>query len=185
VRDGAMRGAVVALLTVGMALIAGPACSSSRDLESAANTGTTIRRLADDIEDDEALAGGSEGAQEMQKIIDQLLASNDPCAILTQKDVKGYEIDATTLASSAARRVLTNGVIDVYDHLIVIVPDDAIKPALQAQRDTFVQVLEVVDRYAANPTAKQGNDQINTLMTGEDFVRAQSAVAGWTSANCS
>src|SRR4051812_44651454 len=109
----------------------------------------------------------------MQKIIDRLLASNDACAILTQKDVKGYRIDATTLASSAARQVLARGVIDVYDHLIDIVNDDGIKPALQRQRDTFVQILQIVDRYTANPTSKQGNDQIRALSTGPEFVKAQ------------
>ena len=66
---------------------------------------------------------------------------NDVCAILTQKDIKGLKIDATTLASSSARRTLASGVVQVYDHVIQIVPDPAIKPALEVQKSTFVQVL--------------------------------------------
>lgn len=178
------RRAVATGLVVLVGLV-GPACSSTRDLESAEPTGTTIRDLGEELVEDEALVGGSEGAKEMQRIIDRLLASNDACAILTQKDIKGYKIDATTLASSSARQILANGVVDVYDHLITLVTDPTVKPALQVQRDTFGQVLEIVDRYTANPTSKQGNDQIQALITGETFVRAESAVSAWTFQNCS
>ena len=167
-----------------VAVIVAVGCSSSRDLESSEQPGTTIRDLGEELVEDEALVGGSEGAKEMQRIIDRLLASNDACAILTQKDIQGYKIDATTLASSSARQILANGVVDVYDHLIELVTDPAVTPALQVQRDTFGQVLEIVDRYTANPTSKQGNDQIQALITGETFVRAESAVSTWTFQNC-
>lgn len=183
VREGALRRCAAVALTTVIALTAG--CSSSRDLESAAQTGTTIRDLGEELVEDEALIVGSEGAKEMQKIIDRLLASNDACAILTQKDIKGYKIDATALASSSARQVLANGVVDVYDHLIALVTDASVKPALQTQRDTFGQVLSVVDRYTANPTSAEANDQIQALVTGEEFVRAESAVSTWTFQNCS
>lgn len=174
-----------ALLLAGLLVcLVAPSCSSSRDLVTDRQTGTTIRVLRDDGSGDDAIAGGSEGARQIQEIIDRLVQSDDACAILTQKDVRGYQIDATTLASSSARRVLTNGVIAVYDHLIKIMKDRAVVPALQSQRDTFVQVLDVVDRYAANPTAKQGNEQINALLTGDAFVQAQNQVAVWTSTNC-
>ncbi|MFN8053134.1 MAG: hypothetical protein U0Q22_16935 [Acidimicrobiales bacterium] len=166
------------------AVVAAPACSSTRDLDSADQTGTTIRKLADDLVDEDPLTGGSAGAKELKKIIDRLVASNDPCAILTQKDIKGYQLDPTTLASSSARQTLAQGVVDVYDHLIKIVPDTTITPALQKQRDTFVQVLGIIDRYAANPTSKQSNDQIQALLTGTDFVQAQNAVSTWTYTNC-
>jgi len=182
---GARRWLGAALLSL---LIVTPVgCSSSRDIESSDGTKTTIRDLGDDdlVDEDDALAGGSQGAKEIQKIIDKLLASTDPCAILTQKDIKGLKIDATTLASSSARQTLAQGVIDVYGHLIQIVPDAAVKPALETQRDTFVQVLDIVERYTANPTSKQGNDQIQALVTGETFVKAESTVSGWTYANCS
>lgn len=162
------------------------ACSSSRDIESAGETKTTIRDLGDDeLVDEEALLSGSQGAKEIQKIIDRLVASNDACAILTQKDIKGLKIDATTLASSSARKTLAAGVVKVYDHIIQIVPDAAIKPYLGTQRDTFVQVLDIVERYTANPTSKEGNDQIEALISGDKFVQAQSAVSGWTYQNCS
>lgn len=171
----------MALLAV---LALAPACSSTRQLSSDERIPTTIRRLPDDGDDAEALAGGSEGARQIQEMIDRLLASDDPCAILTQRDVKGFQLDATTLASSSARRVLTKGVVDVYDHLLALVTDATVRPALQVQRDTFVQVLDLVDRYAANPTSQQGNDQIRALTTGDAFVRAQDVVGGWTVANC-
>ena len=162
------------------------ACSSSRDVDSADATKTTIRKLDDGpLVDEDGLLGGSQGAKEIQRIIDRLLASNDPCAILTQKDIKGLKIDAATLASSSARQTLASGVIQVYDHVIQIVPDASVKPALGVQRDTFVKVLDVVERYTANPTSKEGNDQITALVTGEEFVKAQSAVSGWTYQNCS
>jgi len=161
-------------------------CSSSRDIEADEATGTTIRDLGDDsLVDDEGLVGGSQAAAEIQRIVDRLLASNDACAILSQKDLKGMTIDPTSLASSAARRTLAQGVLDVYDHLVRIIPDASIKPALQTQQQTFVQVLEVVERYTANPTSKEGNDQIQALVTDSDFVTAESTVSAWTYQNCS
>lgn len=160
------------------------ACSSTTDLDSEA-PGTTIRDLGDDpLVDDEGLTSGSQGAQAIQRIIDRLVASNDPCAILTQKDIKGLKIDATTLASSSARRTLAAGVVQVYDHVIQIVTDPTVKPALEVQKSTFVQVLDVVERYTANPTSQEGNAQIQALVTGEDFVKAQGQVSDWTNANC-
>jgi hypothetical protein len=169
------------------AMVAVPAaCASTKDIESSDQTKSTIRDLGGDLVDpDDVIASGSAGAREIQKIIDRLVASNDACAILTQKDVKGLKIDPTTLASSSARQALTKGVIAVYDHLIDIVPDAAVKPALVTQRDTFVQVLDLVERYTANPTSKQGNDQIQALITGDAFVKAATAVSSWTYANCS
>jgi hypothetical protein len=178
------RALAVALLAVAPLTATMAGCSSTRDLGSEGETKTTIRKIADDAGDEGALAGGSQGAKEMQKIINRLLASNDPCAILTQKDVKGFSIDATALASATAREVLARGVIDVYDHLLDIVGDDAIKPALQKQRDTFVEILQIVDRYTANPTSKQGNDQIRALSTGPEFVKAQHDVDNWTYQHC-
>ena len=173
------------LLLVAIATVPS-ACSSTKDIESSGETKTTIRDLGGDLVDpDDSLTGGSAGAKAIQKIIDRLVASNDPCAILTQKDIKGLKIDPTTLASSGVRKVLTQGVIDVYDHVINIVPDPGLKPSLVVQRDTFVQVLDIVERYTANPASKQGNDQITALITADSFVKAQSTVSGWTYTNCS
>lgn len=175
--------AALAVLNVAV-LVAAPACSSTRDLEASAPS-STIRDLGNDpLVDDEGLASGSQGAAEIQKIIDRLVASNDPCAILTQKDIRGLKIDATTLASSSARKTLAAGVVQVYDHVIRIVPDAGIKPSLEVQKSTFVQVLDVVERYTANPTSQEGNDEIRALVTGPDFVKAQTQVANWTNTNC-
>lgn len=177
---------LMGIAALGLTVFLPVACSSSRDIETAGETKTTIRDLGDeDLVDEDALISGSQGAKEIQKIIDRLVASNDACAILTQKDIKGLNIDATTLASSAARKTLAAGVVKVYDHIIQIVPDAAVKPYLGTQRDTFVQVLDIVERYTANPTSKEGNDQIQALISGDKFVQAQSAVSGWTFSNCS
>jgi len=162
------------------------ACSSSRDIEGADGVTETTRDLGDDpLVDEDELTSGSQSAKEIQRIIDRLVAGTDPCAILTQKDIKGLKIDATALASSAARQTLATGVIRVYDHVIQLVTDASVKPALEVQRDTFVQILDIVERYTANPTSQEGNDQIRALISGEAFVKAQSQVAGWTNANCS
>lgn len=161
------------------------ACSSTREIDSADVTKTTIRDLGnEDLVDEDGLLSASQGAKEIQRIVDRLVASNDACAILTQKDIKGLKIDATTLASSSARQTLANGVVRVYDHVIQIVPDPAIKPSLGVQRDTFVKVLDVVERYTANPTSKEGNDQIQSLVTSSAFINAQSAVSAWTYQHC-
>lgn len=176
---------LLTVLVVGTSLLAAVGCSSSRDVETSEGTKTTIRDLGDEeLVDEDGLLSGSQGAKEIQRIIDKLLASNDPCAILTQKDIKGLKIDATTLASSAARVTLASGVIQVYDHVKAIVVDESVKPALEVQKSTFVKVLDIVERYTANPTSKEGNDQIQALVTGEDFVKAQSTVSAWTYTNC-
>ena len=166
-------------------LVATVGCSSSRDVAYDETTPTTIRRLPGAGLDEANLAGGSAAAKDMQRVIDRLVASNDPCAILTQKEVKGYQIDPSSLASSDVLEVLANGVIDIYDHLVVIVPDPGVVPALRTQRDTFVRVLDVVDRYAANPTSKDGTTQIRSLTQGSDFVKAGSTVSAWTYSHCS
>ena len=97
------------------------------------------------------------------------------------------DLDIETVATPWTEAVsrLAAGVVKVYDHIIQIVPDAAVKPYLGTQRDTFVQVLDIVERYTANPTSKEGNDQIEALISGDKFVQAQSAVSGWTYQNCS
>lgn len=182
-RATAARRVLAVALTTVVPFVA--ACSSTKDLESGARTKTTIRDLGEDLIDDESVAGGSEGERKLQRVMDQLVASPDPCAILTQNGIQGYSIDPTILASSRARQTLTRGVIDVYNHLLDIIPDPAVKPALVVQRDTFVEVLDVVERYTANPSSKQGNEQIAELVKGEEFVEAATSVSSWTLANCS
>ena len=176
---------LVAALLIALLMVAAFGCASTRELESEGETKSTIRDLGDELPEDDAMAGGSDAAAAMQTIIDKMLASDDACAILTQKVIEGYQIDPTSLASTAARQVLASGVVDVYNHLIAIVNDDKVRPPLTVQRDTFTQVLDLVDRYAANPASKTGNDQIKALVEGQDFVSAANGVSAWTYANCS
>lgn len=171
-----------------VAALAATGCSSTRELSADRSTETTIRRLPDDeLLDEEALETGSAAARSMEAIVAKLLASNDPCAILTQQEIRGYNIDATALAGSAVRQTMARGVVSVYNHTINVVPqtEDQLIAALRVQRDTFVQVLDVVDRYSSNPTSRQGNQQIENLVRSDQFVKASEAVNGWIYQNCS
>lgn len=175
------------VLTAVMAVVF-TGCTTTKDLPGERSTETTIRRLPDDeLLDEAALETGSAAAKNLQAIINRLLTSNDPCAILTQQAIKGYTIDATSLAGSAVRRTMASGVVDVYNHTINLVPanESTLIAALRVQRDTFVQVLEVVDRYSANPTSTQGNDQIAQLVQSDQFVKASDAVNLWVYSSCS
>ena len=184
-RAALVRRTGVAALVVALAATG---CSSTRELAADRGTETTIRRLPDDeLLDEEALETGSAAARSMDAIVAKLLASNDPCAILTQQEIRGYNIDATALAGSAVRQTMARGVVSVYNHTINVVPqtDEQLIAALRVQRDTFVQVLDVVDRYSANPTSRQGNQQIENLVRSDQFVKASEAVNGWIYQNCS
>ena len=163
-------------------------CASTRELSADQRTETTIRRLPDDeLLNEAALETGSAATRSIDAIVAKLLASNDPCAILTQQEIKGYNVDATALAGSAVRRSMARGVVSVYNHTINVVPqtEEQLIAALRVQRDTFVQVLDVVDRYSANPASRQGNQQIESLVRSDQFVKASEAVNGWIYQNCS
>jgi outer membrane murein-binding lipoprotein Lpp len=178
-----MSNAFLGAVVIPAVLLTG--CSSSRDLDASVDLTSTTRKLSDaEIPDDDALVSGSAAVAALQELIDRLLASNDACAILTQRDIKDAQLDPTTLASSAARKTLTKGVIEVYDHVIAIVTDQAVKVPLRVQRDAFVEVLDVVDRYSTNPTSKDANAEITNITRGPEFVAAQSAVQAWQFANC-
>jgi PBP1b-binding outer membrane lipoprotein LpoB len=82
----------VALVAVG--------CSRSTDLGSEDVSSTTVRHSATtDPLDAQALATGKQAVNKLQGIVDSMLASNDTCAILTQKDVPKNQLDPSLLTS--------------------------------------------------------------------------------------
>jgi hypothetical protein len=159
-------------------------CSATRDLESDATT-TTDKPPSSEIDplDAAALASGAEGVEELQALIDRLLASNDTCAILTQRDVRENRLDPTIFTTSAARRVLAEGLIAVFDHLVRISPPQLRQPLID-QQAVFTEVLEVVEQYANNPADTRATAQINSLVGAPGFVAAQQQINAWVSANC-
>lgn len=185
--DLGVRGAhqcrrVVVLAAISMSVLLG-GCSSTRDLDATTAGPSTTRRV-DGGSDGGDNIGGSVAAQRMQSLIDQLLDEQDPCAILTQKDVAMTQIDPTTFLSAEARRVLAAGVVDVYDHLAQLIGDPAVQPALRTQKETFTGVLEIVERYSSNPTSREQTEQIKALTEGPAAVAAQSSISAWVVSNC-
>ncbi len=170
----------MSLLMVAVALVA--SCSGSKELAFDDPTVATTTTTADPLDAAE-LATGAAGIEELQLLFDRLLASDDSCAILTQRDLTENRLDPTLFTSSAARRILADGLVQVYDHLIQI-SDPRITGALAAQKDVFGQVLDVVDRYAANPNNPGATDEIEKLVQSQGFVSASQVISGYVSAVC-
>ena len=183
VSSGAVRRLLIGLTLA--ALAASPiACSRSTDIESAPRTTTTTKSPGTtDPLDADALASGSEAIRTLQAIVDGMLASEDPCAILTQRDVDENQLDPSIFTSSAARKVVTSGLVQVYDHLIAISPPEITAP-LTAQKAVFVDVLAVVERYASSGDDTRATTQINTLVSAPGYLAAQTQLTAWVSANC-
>lgn len=74
--------------------------------------------------------------------------------------------------------------MQIYDHLVDLVSDPTVKPALVVQQRTFAQVLDIVDRYADSPTSDRGADQVQALASTPEFLAASQTVATWITANC-
>lgn len=166
-----------------MLLVLLSGCSTTRDLDATNAGPSTTRRLEGGPGSGENI-GGSVAAKRMQTLIDQLVAEQDPCAILTQKDVAMTQIDPTTFLSAEARRVLASGVVDVYDHLATLIADPSVQPALRTQKETFTGVLGIVERYSSNPTSREQTEQIKALTEGPAAVAAQSSISAWVVSNC-
>lgn len=167
--------AVVVLLAGG--------CSQSRELGDSA-TSTTFRVSESEDASGDNLSGGSESAAQMQQMIDRLLVSTDPCAILTQRDIRDIQLDPTAMASSAVRQVVAKGVVEVYNHLAELVTDTSVNAALLVQRDTFVKVLNVVERYSSAPASEAASAEIAALAQAPAYVAAETTVNAWVGANC-
>jgi hypothetical protein len=159
-------------------------CSRTTDISSDDATTTTARHAATtDPLDAQALESGSAAVAKLQGIINSMLASNDTCAILTQKDVPKNQLDPSLLTSSSARKVLSNGLVKVFDHLIQIGPA-TLQTAFTDEKATFSQVLTVVNQYATDPSSSGATEQINTLVESPGYLAAQSQVTAWVTSNC-
>jgi hypothetical protein len=169
------------LLVVFAALGAG--CSQATDLTSDAPTTTAPKSATTDPLDQGGDQLNSAGIDQLQRLIDRLLASNDPCAILTQRDVRGNQLDPTIFTSAAARASLAKGVVDVYDHLIQISPVSIRQPLLD-QKGVFVQVLGIVNQYADNPNDKGATEKINALLQQQAMVTSQNLLNTYIEQSC-
>lgn len=180
-----MRRAPVTFVAVALVVLgaASGACSRSTDIEGSPVTTTEKAPATTDPLDSDALISGSEAVAELQALVDSMLATKDPCAVLTQRDIEANRLDPSLFTSAAARRVVTEGLIDVYDHLISISPA-AITSALQAQKVVLVDVLAVVDRYTTDPSGSKATKEIDSLVSSPGFLAAQSQITAWVSANC-
>ena len=177
-----VRVAAGAAIVVIMSAV-GTSCAQTDELAEGRSS-TTLRIGEDDLALGDDLAGSSAAAGQMQDLVDELLASNNACAILNQQAAGAIKLDPTTMMSSSARRVLAKGIVDIYDHLVTLVDDPAVKPALLVQQATFVEVLDIVDRYADSPSSKRGADEIKALAGAPQFVAASQSVATWVTTNC-
>lgn len=180
-----MRRVRIGLVLALAVAVVGSAVSCSRSTEIEGTPVTTTEkapRPTDPLESD-ALVTGSEAVAQLQALVNSMLATQDPCAVLTQRDIEANRLDPSLFTSAAARRVVTKGLIDVYDHLISISPA-AITSALQAQKSVLLEVLAVVDQYANDPSGTKATKEINRLVSAPGYLAAQTQLTSWVSANC-
>lgn len=177
------RRAVRIVVAAALAAVVAVGCSRTDEM-SQGRSETTLRIVDDDVSADGDLGDASEAARQMQALVDRLLDSDDACAILTQREAAAVQLDPTVLLSSSARRVLAEGIVAVYQHLVTLVDDPTVKPALVVQQQTFAQVLDIVDRYADSPTSERGADEVQALASTPEFLAASQTVATWVTANC-
>ena len=174
---------LLALVVGGSLSIVG--CTDSEDLEVGGlpaidpNHPTTTQG----IDGNKGLVGGAETLEQINALIAKLLATDDACAILTQKEVADYKIDPTALASPEVFAQLSTGLSQVFDHLMKIT-DASIQAPLQAEKKALAQVLDVVNRYIDNPSDASATDQIQSIASAPEFVSASTAISLWASENC-
>jgi hypothetical protein len=174
---------IAVVLAVSLPVVA-LGCSRTTDLGTDTATTTTVRHAATtDPLDKQSLETGQAAIAKLQAIVNGMLASNDVCAILTQKDVPKNQLDPSLLTSASARKVLSNGLIKVFDHLIAIGPAE-LQQAFTDQKQIFSQVLTVVNQYANDPSSSQATEQISTLVQSPGYIAAQAQVTAWVSQNC-
>jgi hypothetical protein len=182
-RPSRSRATLSALLAPLILVAALAGCSSSREIPPYADEGfhrTTT--TADPLEGAE-LASGAAGVEELQRLFDRLLASNDACAILTQRDVEENRLDPTIFTNAESRRLLAEGLVKVFDHLITLSPP-TITAALQAEKNVFSQILDVVDRYASNPNSPGATGEIEVLVNSQDFLAAGQQISNFVASGC-
>ena len=164
---------VLAALTLGA--LAASSCSSTRDLPSVttARPSTTIVDNSGELPRD--TVAPSVAIQDLEVLIARLLASNDSCAILTQRDVRENQLDPGLFDDPAARRVLADGLVQIFDHLVTISPP-SIHDSLRDQKDIYADVLAVVDEYAADPENTEATAEIEGLLDQPRFLLAQNEI---------
>lgn len=177
-----LRRLSIVALTACVATV-GASCTRSEEIPPYADEGLVRETTTIDPLDGAELASGAAGVEELRALFDRLLASKDACAILTQRDLEENRLDPTLFTNAEARRVLADGLVKVYDHLIAISPSQ-VTPALQAQKDVFSQVLGVVDRYAANPNNPGATAEIETLVNAEGFIVAGQQISQYVATAC-
>lgn len=175
---------IVAVVVLVATLSALAACSTTDEISfdptgPPASSTTTIDPL-----DADPLSTGAAGISELQGILDKLVALPDTCSILAQKEIQENRLDPTLFTTAAARQVLAEGLVKVFDHLITI-SDPSLTSAFEAEKTAFSSVLDVVDRYSSNPSNTKATDEINTLVSAPGFLTAQTQIASWLAANCS
>lgn len=175
-RFAAAWALLVVLLTT---LVLG--CSTSREIDVRAESGQTT--TTEEPIDDASYDSGAEGIERLRALIKKLLADDDVCSVLQQRSAPSNQLDPSLFLSPTARQVLTKGLVDVMDHLIAI-SDPSLHGAFKTQKDAFVQVLDVVDRFANNPNDPRSTAAIQTLVQAPDFVAAQGQISSWVSSNC-
>jgi hypothetical protein len=169
-------------LVVLSALAAVPACSQSTDIEGHAATTTT--RHSTETTDPLDAAAGTAAIRKLDRLIDGMLASQDPCAVLSQRDLQANQLDPSLFTTARARKAVTKGLVDVYDHLVKISPPELTGP-LTAQKAVFVDVLQVVDLYATSGGQdQQATRQIDSLVSAPGYVAAQAQLTAWVSSHC-
>lgn len=128
------------------------------------------------------VAAGADLTQ-IRTVVDQLLASNDVCAILTRRGIAVDNLDPTVFASTEARQAFTRGLISVMEHTIALA-DPSLREPLTTLQQSLVQVLDVIDRFADTPTAPDGLDAIQRIVDSPPFVDATRRLALWVTVNC-
>ena len=170
------------LLGIAVLCLAVVGCSTTDEIDFTGQRPKDPTTTVDPL-DGVASTAGAAGVAELRLLVDRLVASGDVCAILTQRDVAQNKLDPTIFTSAAARRVLASGLVKVFDHLLVI-SDPVILPSLQAEKDVFAKVLDVVDRYSNNPGSAGATSEINSLVDSPGFLTAQQQLNLWITANC-
>lgn len=156
-------------------------CTSSREITVNADPEQTT--TTEEPIDDDALGSGVEGIAQLQALVDRLLADDDVCSVLAQRNSDSNQLDPSLFLSTRARQVLTKGLVQIMDHLISI-SDASIRSAFETQKAAFVQVLDVVDRFANNPNDPRSVSAIQSLVQAPDFVQSQQVISQWSAANC-
>lgn len=173
--------AAAAMILVVLFAVVSAGCSSSREIDVRSEPGQST--TTEEPIDDAGYDSGAEGIEKLQALLKKLLADDDVCSVLQQRNAPSNQLDPSLFLSPTARQVLTQGLVEVMDHLIAI-SDPSLHGPFKVQKDAFVQVLDVVDRFANNPNDPRSTAAIQTLVQAPDFVAAQGQISAWVSSNC-